>query len=115
MSQRQTYVNRVRTLVKDIELILQDEQFTKEVEKFQLKEAIFNSLYLTSFFRKNSCGDKFSLIEIDRRSSREGGFLMYSIILNVISFFLSNSKDCRLLLQFGLCYIVNDIIINLIK
>ncbi len=42
MSQRQTYVNRVRTLIKDIELLLVEGKFTKEVERFMLEEARTN-------------------------------------------------------------------------
>ena len=43
MSERQVFVNRIRTLIKDIELELKERQFTKEVERYMLREAI-NSL-----------------------------------------------------------------------
>ena len=42
MSERQVFLNRVRTLMKDIELELKERQFTKEVERFMLREAIDN-------------------------------------------------------------------------
>ena len=42
MSERQVFLNRVRTLMKDIELELEERQFTKEVERFMLREAIDN-------------------------------------------------------------------------
>ena len=42
MSERQVHVNQVRKIVKEIDALLLAGQFTKEVEKFQLKEAIFN-------------------------------------------------------------------------
>ena len=40
MSERQVFVDRVRTLIKDIELELKEKQFTKEVERYVLREAI---------------------------------------------------------------------------
>lgn len=40
MSERQVFVDRVRTLIKDIELELKEKQFTKEVERYMLNEAI---------------------------------------------------------------------------
>ena len=40
MSERQVFVNRIRTLIKDIELELKERQFTKEVERYMLREAI---------------------------------------------------------------------------
>ena len=42
MSERQVYVNRVRTLIKDIELELKEGKFTKEVERFMLQQAVDN-------------------------------------------------------------------------
>tara|TARA_Y100001951_G_scaffold31691_1_gene24829 strand:- start:547 stop:735 length:189 start_codon:yes stop_codon:yes gene_type:complete len=42
MSERQVFVNRVRTLIKDIELELKEGKFTKETERFLLREAISN-------------------------------------------------------------------------
>ena len=42
MSERQVFLNRVRTLMKDLELELKERQFTKEVERFMLREAIDN-------------------------------------------------------------------------
>ncbi len=42
MSERQVFLNRVRTLMKDIELELKERQFTKEVERYMLQEAIVN-------------------------------------------------------------------------
>ena len=42
MSERQVFLNRVRTLIKDIELELKERQFTKEVERYMLQEAIVN-------------------------------------------------------------------------
>jgi len=43
MSERQVFLNRIRTLIKDIELELKEGKFTKEVERYMLREAI-NSL-----------------------------------------------------------------------
>ena len=43
MSERQVFVNRIGTLIKDIELELKERQFTKEVERYILRESI-NSL-----------------------------------------------------------------------
>ena len=43
MSERQVFVDRIRTLIKDIELELKEGKFTKEVERYMLREAI-NSL-----------------------------------------------------------------------
>ena len=40
MSDRQQYVDRVRELAKDLELVLQKGKFVKDVERFQLEEAI---------------------------------------------------------------------------
>ena len=40
MSERQVFVNRVRTLIKDIELELKEGKFTKEIERYMLGEAI---------------------------------------------------------------------------
>ena len=40
MSERQVFVNRIRTLIKDIELELKEGKFTKEVERYELSEAI---------------------------------------------------------------------------
>ena len=42
MSERQVFLNRVRTLIKDIELELKERQFTKEVERFMLQQAVDN-------------------------------------------------------------------------
>jgi len=42
MSERQVFLNRVRTLKKDIELELKEGKFTKEVERFMLQQAIDN-------------------------------------------------------------------------
>ena len=42
MSERQAHVNQVRKIVKEIDALLLAGQFTKEVERFQLKEAKFN-------------------------------------------------------------------------
>ena len=42
MSERQQYVDRVRTLQKELKVILHKGKFTKEVERFQIQEAIFN-------------------------------------------------------------------------
>ena len=42
MSERQVFVNRIRTLIKDIELELKERQFTKEVERFMLQQAVDN-------------------------------------------------------------------------
>ena len=42
MSERQVFLNRVRTLMKDIELELKERQFTKEVERFMLQQAVDN-------------------------------------------------------------------------
>ena len=42
MSERQQYVDRVRTLQKELKVILDKGKFVKEVEKFQLQEALVN-------------------------------------------------------------------------
>jgi len=42
MSERQVFLNRVRTMIKDMELELEESQFTKEVERYMLREAIVN-------------------------------------------------------------------------
>tara|TARA_R100000963_G_C4564782_1_gene52114 strand:+ start:302 stop:490 length:189 start_codon:yes stop_codon:yes gene_type:complete len=42
MSERQQYVDRVRTLQKELKVILDKGKFTKEVERFQIQEAMFN-------------------------------------------------------------------------
>ena len=42
MSERQQYVDRIRTLQKELKVILDKGKFTKEVERFQIQEAIFN-------------------------------------------------------------------------
>ena len=42
MSERQQYVVRVRTLQKELKVILDKGKFTKEVERFQIQEAMFN-------------------------------------------------------------------------
>jgi len=42
MSERQQYVDRVRTLQKELKVILDKGRFGKEVERFQIQEAIFN-------------------------------------------------------------------------
>ena len=43
MSDRQVYLDRIRELKKDLQGELQNKQFIKEIEPFQLKEAM-NSL-----------------------------------------------------------------------
>ena len=40
MSERQVFVDQVRTLIKDIELELKEGKFSKEVERYELSEAI---------------------------------------------------------------------------
>ena len=42
MSERQQYVDRVRTLQKELNVILDKGKFVKEVERFQIQEAMFN-------------------------------------------------------------------------
>ena len=42
MSERQVFLNRVRTLMKDIELELKEGKFTKEVERFMFQQAVDN-------------------------------------------------------------------------
>ena len=42
MSDRQQYLDRVRDLQKELKVILDKGKFTKEVERFQIQEAIFN-------------------------------------------------------------------------
>ena len=42
MSERQAHVNQVRKIIKEIDSLLLAGKFTKEVERFQLKEAKFN-------------------------------------------------------------------------
>ena len=45
MSDRQTYVDRVRKLQEELKAILLAGRFTKEVERFQVEEAITNLGY----------------------------------------------------------------------
>ena len=42
MSERQQYVDRIRTLQKELKVILDKGKFTKEVERFQIQDAMFN-------------------------------------------------------------------------
>jgi|TARA_Y100000310_G_scaffold322290_1_gene381155 hypothetical protein len=42
MSERQQYVDRVRTLQKELKVVLDKGRFVKEVERFCIQEAIFN-------------------------------------------------------------------------
>ena len=42
MSDRQTYVDRVRKLQEELNAVLSAGRFTKEVERFQVEEAIKN-------------------------------------------------------------------------
>ena len=42
MSERQQYVDRIRSLQKELKVILDKGKFTKEVERFQIQEAMFN-------------------------------------------------------------------------
>ena len=42
MSERQQYVDRVRTLQKELKVILDKGKFVKDVERFQIQEAMFN-------------------------------------------------------------------------
>ena len=42
MSERQQYVDRVRTLKKELKVVLDKGKFVKEVERFQIQEALFN-------------------------------------------------------------------------
>ena len=42
MSDRQQYLDRVRDLQKELKVILDKGKFTKEVERFQIQEAMFN-------------------------------------------------------------------------
>ena len=42
MSDRQQYLDRVRDLQKELKVILDKGGFVKEVERFQIQEAIFN-------------------------------------------------------------------------
>ena len=45
MSTRQKYLDTVRDLQKDLGKVLEAGRFTKEVEKFQVQEAITNLKY----------------------------------------------------------------------
>ena len=42
MSERQQYVDQIRTLQKELKVILDKGKFTKEVERYQIQEAMFN-------------------------------------------------------------------------
>ena len=42
MSERQKFLNRVRDLQTDLKVVLDKGKFVKEVEKFQVKEALVN-------------------------------------------------------------------------
>ena len=42
MSERQKFLNRVRDLQTDLKVVLDKGKFVKEVEKFQLQEALVN-------------------------------------------------------------------------
>ena len=42
MSDRQQYLDRVRDLQKELKVILDKGGFVKEVERFQIQEAMFN-------------------------------------------------------------------------
>ena len=42
MSDRQQYLDRVRDLQKELKVILDKGGFVKEIERFQIQEAIFN-------------------------------------------------------------------------
>ena len=42
MSERQQYLDRVRDLQKELKIILDKGKFVKEVERFQIQEAMFN-------------------------------------------------------------------------
>ena len=45
MSDRQTYVDRVRKLQEELNAVLSVSKFTKEVERFQVEEAVKNLGY----------------------------------------------------------------------
>ena len=45
MSDRQTYVDRVRKLQEELNAVLLADKFTKETERFMLQEAITNLEY----------------------------------------------------------------------
>ena len=45
MSERQKFLNRVRDLQTDLKVVLDKGKFVKEVEKFQVKEALTNLSY----------------------------------------------------------------------
>ena len=45
MSDRQTYVDRVRKLQEELNAVLLAGKFTKEVERFQVQEAVTNLGY----------------------------------------------------------------------
>ena len=42
MSERQKFLDRVRDLQTDLQVVLDKGKFVKEVEKFQVKEALVN-------------------------------------------------------------------------
>ena len=42
MSARQQYLDRVRDLQKELKVILDKGKFVKDVERFQIQEAMFN-------------------------------------------------------------------------
>ena len=42
MSDRQQYLDRVRDLQKELKVVLDKGSFVKDVERFQIQEAIFN-------------------------------------------------------------------------
>ena len=45
MSKRQAHVDQIRKIIKEIETLLLDGKFTKEVERFMLEEAKTNLKY----------------------------------------------------------------------
>ena len=45
MSDRQTYVDRIRKMQEELKAVLLAGKFTKEVERFQVEEAITNLGY----------------------------------------------------------------------
>ena len=45
MSKRQAHVDQIRKIIKEIETLLLDGKFTKEVERFMLTEARTNLTY----------------------------------------------------------------------
>ena len=59
MSNRQTYVDRIRKLQEELNAVLSAGKFTKEVEKFMVEEAVKNLGYAEKHLHGYLQVDKF--------------------------------------------------------